>query len=68
MAIETVADLIALLEGYDDDTPIALAIQPSWPFAHTIDAVEQAENGTVYLAEGTQVCYLPDAARQALGW
>jgi precorrin-4 methylase len=68
MQIHTVSDLIAELEQFDDDTPIALATQPSWPFEHTISGVEQAENGTVYIAEGNQVAYLPDTARKVLGW
>jgi hypothetical protein len=28
----------------------------------------QADDGIVYLAEGDQVAYLPEAAREALGW
>jgi hypothetical protein len=66
--IATVGDLIAALEDYDDDTPIALATQPTWPFEYTIAGVGQADDGTLYLAEGRQVAYLSGSARHALGW
>lgn len=66
--IETVADLIAHLEDFDDDTPVALATQRSWPFQYSIQSVEQATDGTVYIAEGVQVGYLPGPARDAIGW
>lgn len=37
----TISELIEELEQYDDDTEVRLAIQPSYPFQHTIaDVVE----------------------------
>lgn len=34
-AIDTVGELIAVLQDYDPDAPIRLAIQPRWPFEYT---------------------------------
>lgn len=76
MGIETVGDLIAALEDYDEDTPVRFAHQPSWPFEYTIadvvttDAAVEGEPAepVVWLAEGTQVGYLPGHAAEALGW
>jgi hypothetical protein len=39
--ITTVADLIALLEDFDPDSPIALATQPSYPLAYHIAGVNE---------------------------
>lgn len=68
MTLNTVGDLIARLERYPDETPIALASQPTYPFEYTIVGVEEAEDGKVYLIEGAQVAYLSNVARQAVGW
>ena len=68
MTLNTVGDLIASLERYPDETPIALASQPTYPFEYTIVGAEEAEDGKVYLIEGAQVAYLSNAARQAVGW
>src|SRR5882757_8917914 len=37
--IETVADLLDALQHYDPDTPIRLAMQPSWAMEYTIGTV-----------------------------
>jgi hypothetical protein len=68
MTIETVTDLIVVLEAFPDETPVMLATQPPWPFKHALATVQQAPDGTVYLAEGTQIGYLPDPVRRLLGW
>lgn len=68
MSILTVGELIERLENCDPQSPIALAIQPSWPFEYTLSDVEEADDGKVYLAEGAQVAYLSAAGRRALGW
>jgi hypothetical protein len=68
MPIETTGQLIAALQEHDEASPVALAIQPAWPFHHTVAAVVAATDGTVYIAEGTRSEFLPDSARQALGW
>ncbi len=49
MEIETVADLIAVLEEYDEEMPLAVAQQPSWPLAAVpVTVVEWA--GRVWIA------------------
>lgn len=39
MAIETVAELIELLQDMPQDAPIKFASQPSWPFEYSIGEV-----------------------------
>jgi hypothetical protein len=68
MSIQTVADLIAALERCDPSAPVSIASQPTWPFEYTIVKAEQADDGTVYIEEGSQVGYLSRAARDAIGW
>jgi len=68
MSILTVGELIQRLKNCDPQSPIALAIQPSWPFEHALGDVQEAEDGKVYLAEGAQIAYLSDAGCQAIGW
>ena len=46
----TVEDLIGVLEEMDPQAPVMVAVQPSWPFEHSITGVINAHNGTVYLA------------------
>ena len=77
----TIAELIEELEMYDDDTEVRLAIQPNYPFQHTIarvvevdlaaDSEEEDDATVVYIAEGGQLYsapYLPAAASGELGW
>jgi hypothetical protein len=70
----TVTDLIHELEGCDPDAEVRIAQQPAWPFEYAIDlsnaAVEVDVDGTsvVYLGQGAQLGYLPEPARQQLGW
>ncbi len=49
-----------------------LAQQPRWAMEYTVSEVVEAEvednRDVVYIGEGTQVGYLPDAAAEALGW
>lgn len=72
MSAMTVQELITTLEDFDPDAVVRLAIQPSWPFEYrigdVIDAVDEAGNQLVYLAEGGQVRYLPGDAKDALCW
>ncbi|WP_034274343.1 hypothetical protein [Haloechinothrix halophila] len=76
MTIETVGQLAELLEGYDPDTPVRYAHQPSWPFEYTFGAVLLAPDtdldpdqpATVWLTQGDQVRYLPGEISEALGW
>jgi hypothetical protein len=70
----TVVELIAELEGCDPDAEVRLAEQPAWAFEYTIattnPVVEVDLDGEpiVYLGEGQQLGYLPDAVRRELGW
>jgi hypothetical protein len=67
MRIETVSDLLELLEDMDPAAPLRLATQPAWPFEYTVsDVVEVC--GTVWLSEGGQVGYLAGAVAAELGW
>ena len=63
----TVADLIATLEDFDPEATVVLAIQPRYPFEHSIgDIVEM--DGKVYIAEAGQVDYLKGSVSSELGW
>lgn len=74
----TVGELMELLESFSPDAEIRLASQPSWPMEYSlatvgsIDADDEDEDGedgeVVYLAEGTQIGYLPGAVASQLGW
>lgn len=64
----TVGEPIATLQTFDEDAPVALAFQPEWPFEHRIGTVTEDPDGTVWIAEGGQEGYLPELAREALGW
>ena len=44
MAIETVGELREYLEQFEDDAPIMLAHQPSWPLAEVLQDVRTAED------------------------
>lgn len=80
-AINTVGELIAALERYDDDTPVRWAHQPSWLMEYLIGQVVSTPDDTdspgrhatgdgpvVWLGEGRQVGYLPGIVSNALGW
>jgi hypothetical protein len=90
--IDTVAELIEALADFPEDSPIAVAVQPAWPFQHKLATAQLVENdqtqddqsqddqtepdrtedgqveGTVYLAVGDQVGYLPETVAAALDW
>jgi hypothetical protein len=68
MEAMTVSQLIEELEQFPEDAPVALAMQPAWPFAYTIGQVTADYGGTVWIAEGEQICYLPESAVEALEW
>ena len=63
----TVADLIAELEDCDPNATVALAIQPSYPFEHSIGDVVET-HGKVYIGEAGQVGYLSGSVSRELGW
>ena len=39
-----------VLEEMDPQAPVMVAVQPSWPFEHSITGVINAQNGTVSLS------------------
>ena len=59
----TVEDLIGVLEEMDPQAPVMVAVQPIWPFEHSITGVINAQNGTVYLAS-KQEGYLPQKLKK----
>lgn len=59
----TVEDLIGTLSEMDPQAPVMVAVQPIWPFEHTITGVIDC-NGIVYLAS-KQHGYLPREAKDA---
>ena len=73
----TVGELVDLLEEFDPEAPIRIAWQPYWPFESRFDRdsgpltlIEVGPDGEemVYLVQGDQIGYLPDAVREELGW
>lgn len=70
---ELIEELERCAESYGDEVEVRLAIQPTWPFEHSIDQVE-VDNGdldkpaVVYIAEGSQLGYLPGEVTSGLGW
>ena len=48
----------------DPQAPVMVAVQPIWPFEHSITGVINAQNGTVSLAS-KQEGYLPPEAKEA---
>ena len=69
------SELLELLEDIqdsfpDEDPEVRLAIQPQWPFEHSIRSVGYLEGEgapVVYISEGVQLGYLPRAA-QDVAW
>lgn len=71
--INTVRELIEMLEFYPEDAQVFLAVQPSWPFEHSISTVistedEETNEVRVYIGEAGQNRYLPGNAAAELGW
>lgn len=67
----TVKELIEELEMHDEDAKVRIASQPSWPLEYTVGPVVAAEDGDVFIGEGSQVGYLNGATAEALkdeGW
>ena len=67
----TVEDLICELQQQDRDAEVRLAQQPAWAFEYDLDGVTSAntpDGNIVYIAEGNQLGYLPQEAKEAVGW
>jgi hypothetical protein len=77
-----IQDLIFILKDLADFYPeaeVRMANQPNWPFEYSIEDVvavemeneeDEEELGEViiYLGEGRQIGYLPEQAKDELGW
>ena len=65
--IETVGDLIAVLQTFDADAEVRLALQPRWPVEHLLgEVVDTGE--VVWLGDGGQIAQLPENAITEFGW
>lgn len=73
----TVAELANILNDLVDDghgdAVIRYAAQPQWPFEYSVTADDQVnliegEGEVFYIAEGTQLGYLPGQVAEDLGW
>lgn len=67
----TIGQLLELIEGLPDDTPLRLATQPAWPFEFICGepVVVSTEDGpVVYLPEAKQLGYLSGDVTHELGW
>ena len=67
----TAKDLIEILQDMDPNTEVRLAIQPNYPFEHSIDGIATIkENGEeiAFIYEGGQIGYLGQEAAVACGW
>tara|TARA_R110000765_G_scaffold58849_1_gene114888 strand:+ start:274 stop:507 length:234 start_codon:yes stop_codon:yes gene_type:complete len=65
----------ALSMNGGNDVEVRLAQQPKWAFEYSIEQAVTIENENtdekekiVYLAEGSQIGYLPELASSELGW
>lgn len=68
----TVGQLIEYLQDVQhevgEDAEVRIAHQPHWAFEYSLQETVAVSRGKVYLAEGTQVGYLPQDAAYAVGW
>ena len=65
--IETIGELIAVLEAYDPDTEVRMAIQPRWPTEHLVgEVIDTGE--VVWLGDGGPLGQLPENAVTEFGW
>jgi len=56
----TVAELIDQLSGFDEDTEVMIAFQPSYPLAGSVENVTQVDaEETVWIAAGDGYDYAP---------
>jgi hypothetical protein len=80
---ELIEQLTDLADEYGDDVDVRMANQPRWAFEYSIADVQavvltsskrerlqgaEPKQAVIYLAEGSQLGYLPGAASVALGW
>lgn len=77
MRVNELIEELEYIREMNGDIECRLAIQPRWPFEHSISMITSAkvssdsdgEQETVaYIAEGSQLDYLRDEAREELCW
>jgi hypothetical protein len=67
----TVGELIERLSALDPASDVRLAINPDFPFAHTIGDITTSDENRhhrVFIAESGHQQHLPVEVAQALGW
>lgn len=59
-------------EGVSENVSVLFASQPNWPFEYDISSMRHVEdekgNISVYMEEGSQLGYLDENAKEAIGW
>ena len=59
-------------EGVSENVSVLFASQPNWPFEYDITSMRHVEdekgNISVYMEEGSQLGYLDENAKEAIGW
>ena len=76
-AKELIEEMEWAIEQNKGDVEVRIASQPKWPFEYTLDTAVTVEvqnehddekEKVVYLAEGSQLGYLNEHARDEMGW
>lgn len=75
MRVDELIEELQYIREMHGNIECRLAIQPRWPFEHSISQIATAtldnnseEEVIAYIAEGNQLDYLPEAARDELYW
>tara|TARA_R100000951_G_scaffold50728_2_gene42802 strand:+ start:16885 stop:17133 length:249 start_codon:yes stop_codon:yes gene_type:complete len=82
MNVTELIERLQYVAEVNPDAEVRLASQPNWPFEWSIsnvlevdlgvedeDGCSSGQEGTiVYIAEGSQLGYLPGVAKDELGW
>ena len=59
-------------EGVSENVDVRFASQPNWPFEYSITNMTHVQdeegNLAVYMEEGSQLGYLDENAKEAIGW
>ena len=70
--MQLIQTLEEMVEIHGENCDVLLAIQPSWAFEHNIGPIaavqpeDDSQPVTIYIGEGTQIRYLPGAAKEEL--
>jgi hypothetical protein len=75
MRVDELIEELQYIREMHGNIECRLAIQPRWPFEHSISKIAAAtldsnseEEVIAYIAEGNQLDYLPGAATDELCW